>query len=559
MKQFNFFSNTNYFDIKKQWIIFFILLVKGTLFFAQKATLNVIGIPKNIEYNNQLINPNDLSHIQEKIDSLYKILHKNGYFNLEIDTPKKINDSLYELRIAPANKVRYIFMTPSEELKKTGIEKKITTTPYKYQRTIDSILNKLSKQGALFDQLQLSDIQLIDSLIYGTLNIFSYKKRKIDDVVIKGYEKFPVHLVKYFSKIKTNKPLDLEQLKSESKKLGNLPYLDEIRPPEILFEKDSSTVFIYLKKAKSNFFDGFIGFNTEEETGNFELNGYLDLKLINNINAGEQLEIKWKNDGRQQSSFNLNAEVPSIFKLPLGIEAGLRIFRKDSSFQTTSLSAKLSYLLSPSSKFTLGIINTESNTTLTNITNTEDLSSTFTQAGFLYRIPETNDLFLNRTRIAVEAAIGERKTTTITDNQLTFSVLASNNFWISERSSIFIKSDSAFLNSDQYFDNELFRIGGINSIRGFNENAIEATAYGYLNTEYRYLLTPNSYIHSILDFGFIDNKLTQTENTLYGIGFGLGLQTDSGVFKLNYALGRTNDTTLRLSDSKVHISFVSIF
>ena len=44
-----------------------------------------------------------------------------------------------------------------------------------------------------------------------------------------------------------------------------------------------------------------------------------------------------------------------------------------------------------------------------------------------------------------------------------------------------------------YF-NEVMREGGINSLKGFNEQSIYATNFNMLDLEYRYLLGPNSYI-----------------------------------------------------------------
>ena len=65
----------------------------------------------------------------------------------------------------------------------------------------------------------------------------------------------------------------------------------EIKKPEILFTKDSTIIYLYLKKEKSNSFEGFLGFSTNQQSNKIELNGNIDLKLISNLNSGEELHL----------------------------------------------------------------------------------------------------------------------------------------------------------------------------------------------------------------------------------------------------------------------------
>ncbi len=49
----------------------------------------------------------------------------------------------------------------------------------------------------------------------------------------------------------------------------------------------------------------------------------------------------------------------------------------------------------------------------------------------------------------------------------------SHHLELNSKNSIFIKNQSYYLQSDSYVINELYRFGGINSIRGFNENSLD--------------------------------------------------------------------------------------
>ena len=103
------------------------------------------------------------------------------------------------------------------------------------------------------------------------------------------------------------------------------------------------------------------------------------------------------------------------------------------------------------------------------------------------------------------------------------------------------------------------RFGGINSIRGFNENSLQANVFSGIMAEYRYLLASNLYVHTITDYGYMQDKTTAQEDKLLGLGLGFGLFTKNGFFNVIYANGSTNEQTIKLSNSIVHISFKTNF
>jgi len=136
---------------------------------------------------------------------------------------------------------------------------------------------------------------------------------------------------------------------------------------------------------------------------------------------------------------------------------------------------------------------------------------------------------------------------------------AFNIFNLNNKNAIYLRTKGSYLISDSYYENELFRFGGINSIRGFEENSLFASLFSFINSEYRFQLSNSIYIHSIFDAGYFENKITDTQQKLFGYGFGFGILTNAGLFKLNYANGKTEDSNFKLSNSKVHLSLTANF
>ncbi|MBB1489765.1 hypothetical protein H4O21_24470, partial [Oceanospirillum sp. D5] len=133
-----------------------------------------------------------------------------------------------------------------------------------------------------------SNIKRKDSInLKADLIVSSNKtKRTIDDIKIVGYEKFPKSFLKHYLKLKTSQTFDLSEIEKKTEQLNNLRFANQVKSTEVLFQEDSTSLYIYVEKSKSNTFDGFLGFGTNDETNKLEFDGFLNLRLINNLNYG---------------------------------------------------------------------------------------------------------------------------------------------------------------------------------------------------------------------------------------------------------------------------------
>jgi hemolysin activation/secretion protein len=133
------------------------------------------------------------------------------------------------------------------------------------------------------------------------------------------------------------------------------------------------------------------------------------------------------------------------------------------------------------------------------------------------------------------------------------------NFYLNKSNYINIKSQNYFLQSQNYITNELFRFGGLNSIRGFEENSLQAKSIHSILTEYRYLISQNLYIHSIADYCiYIDpfsNKNERNNKNLIGIGVGIGVQTKNGLLKLTLANGSSENEEKKFYNTMINICY----
>jgi len=329
-----------------------------------------------------------------------------------------------------------------------------------------------------------------------------------------------------------------------------------------LFKENSTVVYLYLKKRNHNLFDGVIGFATDEDTGKLKFNGYLDLELNNNLNFGEQLHIHYKSDGEEQLNFETSASLPYLFRSPIGLGLELKIFKRDSTFITTEQQIKASYQINSSFNTSLGYKSYESNRLLDNLivdTEVQDYDSKFVTGGITYRKTQNKLLYPNKTVLSIESEIGQRNLSGTKEDQVRLKADLGHIFHLNTKNSVFVRNTTSILTSDRYVVNELFRMGGINSIRGFDENSIDASLYSVLNTEYRYEINPALYVHSIIDLGYFENPLFSIKEELYSFGVGIGMLTKAGIFQFILANGNTEDQDFSFSNTKIHLSLISRF
>lgn len=512
------------------------------------------------------------------MDSVKIKLYKNGYISSELKDFSKKTDSSYLAVFHLNRQFKKVKIQNTRMLENFGFSKRDLEliakdvspdhilVDFKNIETVLQYLNvKLSETGDPFITLQLTSIKPSSeerNLLETSLKIETQKKRFVTDIKIRGYEKFPKAFLTYTLGIKKGMLFQKQKITEKSELLDNLGFVKNIKAPEVLFTEDKTELYMYLEKVPNNIFDGIIGFATNEETNNLEFNGYINLALNNNFNFGESLHLEYKNDGNEQEHFKVDTEFPYLFQTPVGLELGLDFFKRDSTFLTVEKYALANYRFNTRSKVYGGYKDYESTYLLDEQIagiDVSDYESKFFLLGATYAIAQSSIIFPFKTFIDINSEIGSREKGNMDTQQYRLQLRANHIFSLNDINTLFVSNQTGYLYSENYLTNELFRFGGINSIRGFNENSIDASLFSVMNTEYRYLLNQKSYIHSITDIAYFENANTEVKSSIYSFGLGFGLQTNAGLLKLNIANGTLEKQDFKFSNTKIHISINAKF
>ena len=276
----------------------YILII--TIFFGYVGKLNCQEINLKIKTKSiseqQILDSINRRSTFKKMDDLLKYLQKTknklikkGYFSANFSQiEKKDNLHLVKFELGPIYKYIYIYGHP-DLFKKNKFEPilingiKYTKVPIEIlEKTLDSISNLIANENSPFSTIKLTNIRYLEKSLIADLKVSKGEKRILNEVKILGYKEFPNSFVKRFLDIKTNKLFNLKKIHEKMKAINQLSFAKEKRPAELMFKQDSTILYIYLEKNKSSYFDGFLGFGTNDISGEIELDGYVNLSLVNN-------------------------------------------------------------------------------------------------------------------------------------------------------------------------------------------------------------------------------------------------------------------------------------
>ncbi|PID71202.1 MAG: hypothetical protein CR985_01170 [Flavobacteriales bacterium] len=505
------------------------------------------------------------SSVFKTIDSVKNKIEVLGFINANIDTIIS-KDTTYLAIIKTGNPYKKTKIYNYQDIKQIPVLKNfysshtaeyITLATERIPFFLNTIVAHYEHKGFPFVAVRLQHIKVENGEITAELVVDTGTKRKIDKIKINGYKNFPKHLFPIgATHFYSNEALN--RLRSQ---IRQLPFVSETKSPETLFTPDSTIVYLYLKKETANSIDGLIGFNRNAATDKLQLNGYADLMLSNLFNAGESFTLKWNNNGQNRQDFKTNIFIPHIFKSKFSTYLTLNIIKQDTSFATTNFKISIPYQINLKNNLGLSYkyLNSVGLLENNNLYDVSDFSGSFTGINYIFSNLNPTPFLENSFNFNAEILYGNRKSVLHNGSQWFLSSSINSTLPVFKRSYIYLTNEIAWLYSDFYLDNELLRLGGINTLRGFSYNSILASFYSTLTAEYRLLTNTNDYLFSITDIATTQNKKLKKTTNYVGIGLGYSFKTIVGNVNLSYAIGNTFNEGFSFKNGQLQIKIVNRF
>ena len=518
------------------------------------------NILKDIKFNKSKIH---INQINKQINSIHKQFNNLGFLNYKLESKIK-KDSIFNYTYSLNKQVKTAFITFNLEelyikefINLYKIEKLDNSLKLQFNE-LDDFMNNLlvfyEEKGYSFIKAKLTDNKIKNENLYSKLDISKNSSRRIDKIIIEGYNKFPNSYIKNYYLERNKNIFNKNILQKIYYDTNYIPFISQTKKPQVLFNKDSTLIYIYLKKKKTNLFNGLIGFSTNKNS-KLQLNGNLNLKLYNSFNKGEVINLFWESS-KENMQLDLLVDIPYIFNSRINPTAKLNIFKKDSSYVNIKFKSIINYQLNNRNK--IGVIGEfeKSNIILKseNI-NYQDYTNNLYGINYKFNKPYNSVFYKNKYLINFNILIGKKNYQYKKYNnkkiQLNMNYLIS----INNKNYIYLNNTTSVIISNNILDNELLKVGDINILRGFKKNSILASKYSIFNIEYNYKLNKKTNIYTISDLGSFYYK---KHNNIYSFGLGYKTKIKSSIININYSFGIINKE-FNIKNAILNISFSNYF
>ncbi|MCX6257090.1 MAG: BamA/TamA family outer membrane protein [Bacteroidia bacterium] len=449
-------------------------------------------------------------------------------------------------------------------------------------RSVNDLLTYYENSGYPFASVRLINVSFSEDSVHAEIHIEKQDRFIIDSIEIKGKARISGNYISHILGISQGDIYQEQSITSISKRISDCRILRETRPHETEFHTGKARLFLYLENRKSNQFDGILGIAPDNKnTGKLTLTGNVNLLLANTFGKGESFTFNWQKTGQYSQQLKTSLSWPYLYSTPFGAEAGIDLFKKDTTYLIVKLSTGLQYFFGLDN-FTRITYSHESSSLVSTygLQNESTLPQyadiTANMAGFGMQVTQT-DYRMNPRKgfvLLADASVGIRnimKNSKINDAayqgiKLNSKIVRCQSefcYYLPLISDFVFKyrNTSGIISNSQLFENELYRLGGLKSVRGFDEESILASSYFCNNAEIRYLFEENSAVFLFFDKMFYRKDLISTSVTdqPYGFGLGVDFETRTGIIAIDYALGSQFGNPVELRAARMHIGFISKF
>lgn len=520
--------------------------------------------------------------------------YENAYLSATIDT-LVATDQAFRLKVNPGEIYKWINLSKGnlkeQELSQIDLSSRLFLNrpfrPTQLSELFERTINYFENNGYPFASVKLDSIEFSEENgLSAALKVERNKFYKIDSILIRGKSGVKEAFILQHIELSPGDEFNEQKIKNISTRIQEIQFLNESKKVEVQYFEEGVKIILHLEKKEASRFDGILGLLTNEDNGNIELTGDVDLNLVNSFNRGELIGFNWRKLQGNSQDLKLKLAYPYLFNTPFGIDFNFKLFKRDTTFIELNTGLGINYQIRRGEVISVFVTN-QSSSLLSRTAIIEQANAslpalgdvTINSFGVAYQI-QRFDYQFNPTKgfgLTTSFSVGRKELKKISAleeefpsiydgvilNSTQYNGMANLNYFIpiGSRGTIKFGNQSAIISSENIYVNELLRIGGLKILRGFDEESINASAYSIFTLEYRFLLDRNSYFSVFSDGGYYENHNVDFElsDTPIGIGAGISFETNAGIFTFNYALGKQFDNPIEFRAAKIHFGFVNLF
>lgn len=443
---------------------------------------------------------------------------------------------------------------------------------------MDRILNYYESRGFPFVKVSVSEMQVTREMEQSPgvslgLQIEEGGQVQINDVLVVGAERTRQAYIEYLIGFRKGDVLR-EDLEAVRNKLIDTEHFVQVSPIELIEVGGGEYIaVVQVREDVPGAFDLVLGYQPPVNTANsggLVGNGHLDLR--NMFGMGRRISLRLNRLPGQISSLQATYADPYFWGSPLSLEGGFHGIQQDSTYNQQSYRAALGYRLFEGvdifATLNREVVRPGQSGSQFVIDRQRIARSEVTFWGFEIRYKNLDSGInprrgielvtgveggrKNRSEFLLDAT-GDTTRTTQRLQQQRLNVMTKGFIPVFDTQAIVLGNETRILVSDEFDVSDLFRIGGAQSLRGYDEERFRGRTVSRFFFEWRYLFERTSYAYIFFDAGYVDRPKTvdfEKKRNIYP-GYGLGIQFQTGIGLINTSLALS--TLDAPSQAKVHV------
>lgn len=448
-------------------------------------------------------------------------------------------------------------------------------TPAAVKRLIDGLLKLCEEDGHPFAWVRLDSLRHDADGLRATVRLDRGRAVRIDSVIVKGTARITPRYLQAHIGIREGDRYNEALIRALDRRMRELPFVTQRGRPYVQFTEERTKLVLFLDSKRASSVNGVLGVQPDAVTGKVKLTGDLDLRLRSALRRGEAIDLNWRSLADATQDLRVRLNLPYALNTPFGTDASLKIFKRDSTFLEVTARGALEYLMNRGDKVSVFVNSKSSERLGRDLTALSGLGDVKITAYGLGIARERFDYRINPRRghsVKIDGSVGRKRTTTavigeavpsptLRSLQYELEGQVVGHLPIKRRSTLRFAAQGGWMINDNLYRNELYRIGGLRTLRGADEASIYASAFAIGTLEYRFVYEENANFFAFIDQGWWEDAARTNLLTDAPMGFGVGttFETKAGLFGLTYALGQQFGNPIAFRGGKVHFGFTSLF
>ncbi len=382
-------------------------------------------------------------------------------------------------------------------------------------------------------------------------------RARIGKIVIVGNETTNENVIMRELALQPGAYYNAEELTAARARVERLGFFESVSEPELYLDHDSTVIILLrVKEASTSAIDGVLGYNppaNASESG--YLSGLIDLSLRDISGTGRNATLHYDRTTASTQTLEVTYLEPWLFGYPINFNGGFAQTQQDSTYTQTTALGNLSLALTQDIRI-IGTLSYE------RVIPSDEDSSVFTTydsrtitTGLSASIDTRDNSIAPRSGVVgllgasygIKAIYGPAQyidsSTPSSIGLSTVSLDASGYHTLFSQKIVGViglHARSITATGGLLDASDLFRIGGIFTIRGYRDAELIASRYAYANLELRFMMSDLSFFNFFVDGGYLVKDSTVSsaaEQPQYPISYGLGAQLESPLGIIAVSIG----------------------